>query len=141
MTTGRTPHTMTDLEYRVLKSKWRNDNRILFVDIAERCYAEGWLDREGVLTQKGKIAIGLYETFRVLWPEDDEEDLIPWEGDSVLYLDSYRMSEAAAVPSYNNLIKNAAASAGAAANDKQELPKAAADPCYLAAPESQELYG
>lgn len=139
----RRPYSMTALEYRVLKGEWTDDNHMLYVDTVERCYEEGWVDVAGNLTQKGSIAVGLYETFKQEWPDDDElDDDIPWEGDSVLFLDHYRLSDAPVghTPGGRAAPANTspAASAGKAANDSVVLPVASRGNGHLAAPEGVE---
>lgn len=137
----RRPYSMTALEYRVLKGEWTDENHMLYVDTAERCFEEGWMDRAGNLTQKGSVAIALYETFKSEWPDDDElDDDLPWKGDSVLYLDHYRLSDAPVGHTSGGQGRAAPAYitppvTGKAANDSIPLPVASRGNRHLAAPE------
>lgn len=90
---NRRPYSMTSLDYKLLKGEWQNDNHMLYVDTAERCFEEGWLDRAGHVTQKGLIAVGLFETFNKDWQDEEFDDDIPWAGDSVLFLDHQKLND------------------------------------------------
>lgn len=108
---------------------------MLFVEIAEQCYEEGWMDRAGNLTQKGSVALALYETFNYDAGDDDEDfDDLPWEGDSVLFLDEYRLTKETEKPAESRAAPDYLMLPAPAAND-EEVVVASSGNESLVAPE------
>jgi len=81
-------HSMTSMEYKFLTNKCVASESQLFDHIAEICFEEGWRDRLGNITEKGKVAVKMYEVFM-----DDDDDDIPWDDavSNVLVLDKQKL--------------------------------------------------
>lgn len=81
-------HSMTSMEYKFLTNRCVASESQLFDHIAEICFEEGWRDRLGNITEKGKVAVKMYEVFM-----DDDDDDIPWDDavSNVLILDPQKL--------------------------------------------------
>ena len=71
--------SLTESEYKFIAKIWTSPDYGDYQAVAEQCFAEGWIDARGDVTQKGSAAMAIYVSFHGEPSDDELDDKIPWD--------------------------------------------------------------